>query len=125
MRGIAFRKTGKEIKAAVANRRRELEERLAPRNRALDEFLRHPDKVRSYLLRGNQGFGHGERSSVLYGKDHISSEDREEMDQLCQRIFEIEHELQRLAYFVAHLDDQETFELSLGELIEYGFEPNT
>ena len=59
---------------------------------------------------------------MLYGKDDISSEERQEMDQLCQRIFEIEQELHRLAYVVTHLEDDVVFELSFNDLVGYGFD---
>lgn len=35
---IVFRKTGKEIKGAITNRRVQLEQRLKQRNEALDNF---------------------------------------------------------------------------------------
>jgi hypothetical protein len=120
---IVFRKTGKEIKAAVTNRRTQLEQRLRNRNEALDKFLKNTQKVRSYLIRSTRpDFGHGRSGYVLYGKDDISSEERQEIDQLCQRIFEIEQELHRLAYVVAHLEDDTVFELSFDDLIGYGFD---
>ena len=124
MTNLVFPKTGKEIKAALANRRTQLEQRLERRDQALDEFLKDTHKVRSYLVRASQpNWGqHGERGYVLYGKDDISSEERQEIDQLCQRIFEIEQELHRLSYIVAHLDDKQVFELSFDDLIGYGFE---
>jgi len=124
MANLVFPKTGKEIKAALTNRRTQLEQRLERRDQALDEFLKDTHKVRSYLVRASQpNWGHhGERGYVLYGKDDISSEERQEIDQLCQRIFEIEQELHRLSYIVAHLDDKQVFELSFDDLIGYGFE---
>jgi hypothetical protein len=123
MNNIVFRKTGREIKAAVTNRRAQLEQRLQQRNEALDEFLKEARRVRSYLIRSTRpDFGHGRVGYILYGKDDISSEERQEIDQLCQRIFEIEQELHRLAYVVAHLEDDTVFELSFDDLIGYGFE---
>jgi len=120
---IVFRKTGKEIKAAVTNRRIQLEQRLKKRNEALDEFLKDSRKVRSYLIRSTHpDYGHGRVGYVLYGKDDISSEERQETDQLCQRIFEIEQELHRLAYVVTHLEDDAVFELPFEDLIGYGFD---
>ncbi len=59
-----------------------------------------------------------------YGKDDISSEERQEIDQLCQRIYEIEQELHRLAYVLTHLDDKQDFELGFDDLIGYGFDTN-
>jgi hypothetical protein len=120
---IVFRKTGKEIKAAITNRRMQLEQRLKQRNESLDRFLKDTQKVRSYLVRSTRpDYGHGSGGYVLYGKDDISSEERQEIDQLCQRIFEIEQELHRLAYVVTHLEDDVIFELNFNDLIGYGFD---
>lgn len=120
---IVFRKTGKEIKTAIANRRAQLEQRLKQRNESLNSFLKDAAKVRSYLVRSTRpDYGHGSGGYVLYGKDDISSEERQEMDQLCQRIFEIEQELHRLAYVITHLEDEVVFELNFNDLIGYGFE---
>jgi len=122
---LVFRKTGKEIKAALQHRREQLQQRLAKRNQALDAFLADPKKVRSYLVRSSQPtYGHGTRAATLYGQDDISSEEKEEIAQLCQRIFELEQELYRLAAIASHLPDDQTVELSLDELLGYGFEVN-
>lgn len=122
---IVFRKTGKEIKSAIANRRTQLEQRLKQRNEALNGFLKDTNKVRSYLIRStHMDYSHGARGYVLYGKDDISSEERQEMDQLCHRIFEIEQELHRLSYVMTHLEDDAVFQLGFDDLIGYGFEPD-
>jgi hypothetical protein len=119
---IVFKKTGKEIKSAISNRRSELEQRLQKRNEALNAFIKDSSKVRSYLVRSTRpDYSHGRAGYVLYGQDDISSEERQEIDQLCQRIFEIEQELHRLAYVVAHLDDELVFDLSFEDLVGYGF----
>jgi hypothetical protein len=121
---LRFRKTGKEIKTAISNRRVQLEQRLQQRNTSLDSFLENKPKVRSYLVRSTQpDYGHRAGGYVLYGRDDISSEERQEIDQLCQRIFEIEQELHRLAYVMTHLENDVTFELDFNDLIGYGFEP--
>ena len=119
---VVFRKTGKEIKNAITNRRTQLEQRLKQRNESLDRFLKDTPKVRSYLVRSTRpDYGHGSSGYILYGRDDISSEERQEMDQLCQRIFEIEQELHRLAYVVTHLEDDVVFELNFNDLVGYGF----
>lgn len=125
VKAIVFRKTGKEIKAAIANRRAQLQQRLERRNQALDEFLKDARKVRSYLIRSTEpNWTHRvERGYVLFGKDDISSEERQEIDQLCHRIFEMEQELHRLALVVAHLDQATIFELTFDDLIGFGFDP--
>ena len=122
---LVFRKTGKEIKAALQSRREQLQQRLTKRNQALSVFLDDRQKVRSYLVRSSQPtYGHGTRAAALYGQDDISSEEKEEITQLCQRIFELEQELYRLAAIASHLPDDQTVELSLDELLGYGFEVN-
>jgi hypothetical protein len=88
---ITFRKTGKEIKGAIQNRRQQLTERLVARNAALDEFMKDSDKVRSYLVRSAEAILpvglHGREGYTLYSKNDISSEERQEVAQLCRRIF--------------------------------------
>jgi len=65
---IRFRKTGKEIKTAISNRRVQLEQRLQQRNASLDSFLEDKPKVRSYLVRSTQpDYGHRSGGYVLYG----------------------------------------------------------
>ncbi len=119
---LTFRKTGKEIKVALQNRKRQLQQRLEKRNQVLSEFLKDIGKVRSYLVRGSSpNWGHGTRGYVLYSQEDISSEEQQEIAQLCQRIFEIEQELYRLELVAAHLDDQQLFDLSFEELVGYGF----
>ena len=123
---ITFHKTGREIKAAIAERQTQLQLRLDRRNDALAAFMQDAAKVRSYLIRStHQGYGsHGSRGYVLFSPDDISSEEKQEVGQLCSRIFEIEQELHRLALIVAHLNDEQTLELSLDDLIGYGFNAN-
>jgi hypothetical protein len=120
---LVFRKTGREIKLPLQHRRTQLQERLTRRNQALDAFLADTKKVRSYLVRSAQPtYGHGTRGATLYGLDDISSEEQEEISQLCQRIFELEQELYRLAAIASHLPDEQMVELTLDELLSYGFE---
>ena len=57
---IVFEKTGREIKTAIQNRRQQLEQRLAARNAALDEFMQNSQKVRSYLIR------HSDAVAMMY-----------------------------------------------------------
>lgn len=120
---ITFRKTGKEIKQAVAQRQQQLRSRLEKRNQVLNEFMQDAKKVRSYMVRSSRyDYGHGGRSGyVLFSQDDISSEEKQEIQQLCNRIFEIEQELHRLALVAAHLDDKQVLELTIDDLIGYGF----
>jgi len=120
---ITFRKTGNEIKVAVQKRREHVQQRLTKRNAALDEFMKDPQRVRSYPIRSSQAqYSHGQRGYALSSAEDISSEDREEIDQLCQRIYEMEQELRRLALITQHLDGGHTFELGFDNLIGYGFD---
>jgi hypothetical protein len=121
---ITFRKTGKEIKQAVARRQQQLESRLGRRNQILAEFMKDSNKVRSYMVRNSRPEygGHGGRGGyVLFSQNDISSEEKQEIQQICLRIFEMEQELHRLALVVAHLDDKQVLELTLDDLIGYGF----
>jgi len=123
---LIFRKTGKEIKESIRRRISSLENRLKSRNIELDELLNNPQKLRSYILRNTQtNYGHGGRYSsggTLYGKDHISSEQVEEINQLCRRVMEIEQEITRLQLIIKHLQDTQEFELSFQDLVDYGFD---
>ncbi|MBZ0317152.1 MAG: hypothetical protein K8L91_12090 [Anaerolineae bacterium] len=124
MSNLRFQKTGREIKLAIQKRREGLVARLGKRNETLEEFLKDSRRVRSYLIRSTEPtYGHGGgRGYSLYGKDDISSEEREEIDQLCRRIYEIEQEIYRLDLITTHLKDNQVFDLEFSELLGYGFE---
>jgi CII-binding regulator of phage lambda lysogenization HflD len=99
---IKFRKNGREIREAVAKRIDQLKSRLEHRNAELEKLMADKDKLRSYLIRSTQHeFSHGRAPSQLYSKNDISSEEKEEMRQMCRRIFEIEQEIHR-ADFDSH-----------------------
>ncbi len=124
---VTFRKTGIEIKDAVHRHRTELQARLDKRNKALDELIANPIKVRSYLISASEpptwmaNHVSGRKGYALRSKDDISSEEKEEIRQMCERIFEIEQELNRLALLTKHLNDEQVFDLSMDDLIGYGF----
>jgi hypothetical protein len=121
---IKFRKTGREIREAVAKRIEQLRSRLDRRNTELEKLMSNKAKLRSYLIRSTQSdfYGHGRGPSQLYSKDDISSEEKEEMLQLCRRIFEIEQEVYRLTLIRTHLRDDQEFELPFEDLVAYGFD---
>jgi len=121
---IKFRKTGREIREAVAERIVQLRSRLEHRNAELEKLMGNKAKLRSYLIRSTQPefFGHGRAPSQLYSKDDISSEEKQEMLQMCRRIFEIEQEIHRLTLIRTHLRDDQEFELPFEELVAYGFD---
>ncbi len=60
-------------------------------------------------------------SAVLVGADEISSEEQQEIQQLCARIHEIEQELHQLSLIETHLDDEQELRLKLEDLLAYGF----
>jgi len=115
---IHFHKSGKELKQAINHRRRILVQRLVERNQILSEFLRDVEKLRAYLIRTTQLTNH----SYIPGQHDISSVEVSEIQQLCRRIGEIEQEIRRLELMNAHLSDDQVFELTVHELIQYGFE---
>lgn len=121
---VIYKKAGREIKNAIKRRKHQLQERLNARNKALDKFMANPKKVRSYLVRSSQRNYemHTGRAYVLQSRDELSSEEIQDIAQLCQRILEIEGEIYRLAMAETHLQDDETFELALEDLIGYGFD---
>lgn len=121
---ITFKKSGKAIKEAVHKRCQQLRLRLEKRNAALDDFLKNPRKVRSYLTRSTDPawIHYREKGYTLFSTEDISSEEMEEVAQLCQRIYQIEKELHQLELVLSHLDDGQVFDLSFEDLVAYGFE---
>ena len=124
-KGLRFKKTGREIKATVGKRIEQLQQRLARRDRALDDFLNDRGMVRSLLVRalGGRVRYRNPSDAPLHAESDISGEQMEEVRKVCERIFELEEELRRLRLLVAHLADDEVFELSFAQLATYGFEP--
>jgi hypothetical protein len=125
-KGIRFKKTGAEIKAAASKRLDQLQQRLDRRNSALDAFLQDRALVRSYLVRaigGRVRYRNPEDGAPLYSESEISSEQMEEIRNVCERIFELESEIRRLRLAITHLADDEAFELTSAQLATYGFEP--
>lgn len=59
---------------------------------------------------------------MLVSEDDISSEEKEEIDQMLRRILEIEQEIRRLKLTSHHLDPDTVFELTFDDLISYGFD---
>ena len=123
---IKFRKKGSEIRQAVRARCTALRARLDHRNKALDALIGDRQKIRSYLvLSVEHRYGMHEGSGELRGQGDISSEEIEDINQLCKRVREIEAELFRLEMMLAHLEDDKEFSLSLQELVAYGFDVKT
>ena len=123
---LVFIKNGKQIKDAINKRIQLLEARLVNRNGEIDKLIKDSGRIRSYILRNTQyNYSHGTRFSsggTLYGKNHISSEEVEEINQLCKRVMEIEQEVGRLNLVLKHLKDDQEFKLSFDDLVNYGFD---
>ncbi|WP_052600049.1 hypothetical protein [Aureispira sp. CCB-QB1] len=123
-RELIFKKSGMDIKKAISSRLTSLQERLDARNIELEKFLQQPEKIRSYILRNTQynygGHRHGSPSR-LFGKEHISVEEVEEINQMCKRIMELENEINSLKLVAKHLNHDQSFDLGFEDLIKYGF----
>ena len=123
MNNLIFVKTGAQVKAAIQTRKAALSARLEKRNSALDVFLEDTRKVRSYIVRG-KGASRGHMrgtAAVLVGANEISSEEEQEIQQLCARIHETEQELHHLSLIETHLNDEQVLKLELDDLLAYGF----
>lgn len=123
-----FKKTGEEFKKVLSVKISGLKSRLEKRNKTLDDVMNDKKRLRSYLLRsakpanyGNQT-RHGVTGLSSYGHDHIGIEEVEEIKNLCSRIFEIENEIRTYETLKNNLADEDKVELTLQELIKYGFE---
>ena len=114
---LIFLKTGAEIRQALQRRIADLEARLAKRNVALEELLSDKARVRAYLVgQINRTY----TSQHRLGED-VPSEEHQEIAELCRRVSNIEAELARLRLIQAHLKDTQEFELTLEQLVSYGF----
>jgi hypothetical protein len=125
---LTFSKTGAEIKVAIGRRIEQLQSRLNARNRELERLMEDKKRLRSYLVRSTeQSWGSHRLPGAppsLYSSEDISSEERDEIKQLCSRISEIEQEIRRLTLIRTHLDDDQAFKLPYPDLVAYGFESN-
>lgn len=120
---LPFYKAGKEIKENIQKRMNHLQERLDIQNQELDVFMHDIQKLRSYLIHSaNPTFAAPQRLAKIVGSDEIIHEEKEHIDHLCQRIYELEQEIRRLKLITRHLDDDREFELNYNELVMYGFD---
>jgi hypothetical protein len=115
--GLVFRKTGAEIRQALRKRIVDLEARLARRNVALDELLGDKARVRAYLVRQVNV----NPLAQFAIREDMPSEDHEEIAELCRRVSNIETELGRLRLIQAHLQDTQEVELTVEQLVAFGF----
>lgn len=127
-RSNQFKKSGKEFKQVLAIKINELQMRLTKRNKILEELLNDKKRLRSYLLRSAKPVNHGGHGRAginnlsSYGQEHIGIEEVEEIKHLCSRIFQIENEIKTYQTLKNNLVDEDSVELSLQELLQYGFE---
>ena len=128
-----FRKKGKEFKVVLNKKIAELEARLIKRNAILEDLLNDKKRLRSYLLRSGDTQTAGQsnyrgranawmNNVISYDKEHIGIEEVEEIKHLCGRIFQIEIEKKAYEILRNNLGDEDTVELTLQELLQYGFE---
>lgn len=123
--GLRFSKSGREIKAAVAGRLEQLQQRLNRRDQKLNEFLDNRPLVRSYLVRavgGRVRYRNPEEVPSLHSESEIAGEQMEEVRKVCERIFELEAEIKWLRLVISHLADDDVFVLTAAQLVGYGFE---
>jgi hypothetical protein len=114
---LNFIKTGAEIKRAIQNRITDLEARLAKRNAALDVLLDDKVRLRAFLVRHPHVTSAVGRQAPL----DVPTEDHQEILELCRRISVIEGELSQLRLMQAHLKNDQKFQLTLEQLVYYGF----
>ena len=115
---MRFKKTGTEVKAAIAKRIADLEARLEKRFAALDEFMGDKDRVRAYLVRDKDNdYPHPSQA-----RRDMPSEEHEEISELCRRICRIQKEMNQFKLARTHLKSTQKVELSFEELTFYGFD---
>jgi hypothetical protein len=127
MKNLVFNKTGLETKQAIQTRIVALGQRLERRNEVLERFMQDTKKLRSYLIRiAEISYSvYSTKTAAIYSSHDISSEQKEEISQLCTRIFEIEQEINHLKLIAANLPDDQQIELSYEELVRFGFGSST
>jgi predicted HD phosphohydrolase len=52
----------------------------------------------------------------------VASERFEATRQFCERVYDLEQDLKRLQLSIAHLDDEQLFDLTYEDLTAYGFQ---
>jgi DNA repair exonuclease SbcCD ATPase subunit len=123
---LTFPKSGAEIREAIGRRLEQLQARLTRRSRQLDELMDDRQRLRSYLIRSiEQPWVHNVRPGTsvhLASPTDISSEERDEIRQLCRRLNEIEQEIKRLTLIRAHLKGDQIFQPPYDDLVLYGFD---
>jgi len=117
MTGVKFRKSGREIKAAIDVRIRELETRLVRRETDLQTVMDNKPMLRSYLVRDKvNDYPHGGQMRA-----EMPSEEHQRVTELCRRINRIEGEMRQLAVVKENLADDQSLELSFEDITKLGF----
>ena len=119
MTGVKFKKTGRQVKAAIKQRVTELRKRLIKRDRELAAVMNDKRLLRSFLVReANNDYPH---SSQM--KAEMPTEEHQRITELCRRIQVIEREIAELSVVHDNLNDDQELELSFGDVTRLGFSP--
>lgn len=117
MTGVKFKKTGKEVKTAISQRIAELQQRLAKRDKELEEVMSNKKLLRSYLVREPRNdYPHPSQM-----KAEMPTEEHQRITELCRRIQVIEQEIAALSVVRDNLKDDQELELSLEDVTKLGF----
>ena len=115
---VKFRKTGQAIKRAARKRQADLHQRLEEAQVGLSDFLDKPIRIREYLVHRMRD----ELGTTPFAIEEDIVEEHFKVNGLLKQIVTLEDELYRLAMLEKHVDDAEIFDLSVDELIRYGFD---
>jgi len=115
---VKFRKTGQAIKRAARKRQADLHQRLEEAQVGLSDFLDKPIRIREYLVHRMRD----ELGTTPFAIEEDIVEEHFKVNGLLRQIVTLEDELYRLAMLEKHVDDAEIFDLSVDELIRYGFD---
>lgn len=119
MTGVKFKKTGKEVKAAIGQRIAELQQRLTKRDRELDEVMANKTRLRSYLVREPRNdYPHPSQARA-----EMPTEEHQRITELCRRIQVIEQEIAALSVVRDNLKDDQELDLSFEDVAKLGFSP--
>ena len=115
---VRFKKTGQSIKRAARKRQADLHQRLEEAQVGLSDFLVKPNRIREYLVHRMRA----ELGTDPFAMEEDIVEEHFKVNGLLKQIVSLEDELYRLAMLENHIDDADIFELSVDELIRYGFD---
>ena len=115
---VRFKKTGQSIKRATRKRQSDLHQRLEEAQVGLSDFLVKPNRIREYLVHRMRN----ELGTDPFAMEEDIVEEHFKVNGLLKQIVSLEDELYRLAMLENHIDDADIFELSVDELIRYGFD---